>query len=39
MATIQNKDSRQLGIGAGTAAGADAAECEVSVFTAIVVKV
>src|SRR5512135_906907 len=39
MATIQNKESRQAEPGTRAMAGAGAADCEVSVFTAIVEKV
>src|SRR5512146_3024733 len=38
-ATIQKKESRQLGPDARAMAGAAAAECEVNVFTTIVGKV
>src|SRR5690349_14303405 len=39
MATIQKKESRQAGPGGRAMAGAEAADCEVSVLTAIVGKV
>ena len=39
MATIQNMESRQAGPGGRAMAGAEAADCEVSVLTAIVGKV